>query len=245
MAEHGARPASGSRDNGLRCAGYVAVGDVDPRVADALLETLRRHDIAAYVTPTPGTRGGYLEVQLPSRPIDRLFADSTRAQQASELVADALLPDEEVDPPVAEPEAAETGGAEAGVAEARPAEPEIDFEASWRQLVGSLQAGAGSLGDGSLGESTSVPVELTVGGDPALDEHFVPPPPPPLPRLRRVTVVALLAILAGLVVLATNLDGGSLTWLGLIALVSGVATLVWHLKDGPPTDSGWDDGAVV
>ncbi|MDQ1694696.1 MAG: hypothetical protein QOJ03_49, partial [Frankiaceae bacterium] len=33
-------PRRGARDNGLRCAGYVAIGDLDPRVADALLATL-------------------------------------------------------------------------------------------------------------------------------------------------------------------------------------------------------------
>jgi hypothetical protein len=230
MVDHGAGPSSGARDNGLRCAGYVAVGDVDPRIADALLETLRHQGIAAYVVPTPGSRGGYLEVQLPSRPTDRLFADSAAAERAVELLADATVHDDAVTDD--------------------PADPEIDFEASWRQLVGSLQSGGGSLGDGSFGDasagdSTSIPVELPAGGDPALEEHFVPPPPPPLPRLQRVTIVALLAIVAGLVVLATNIAGGSLMWLGLIAVVSGVATLVWHLKDGPPSDSGWDDGAVV
>jgi hypothetical protein len=83
------------------------------------------------------------------------------------------------------------------------------------------------------------------GFDPALEEHFVPPPPPPFPRLRRVTVVSLLAIAAGIVILVTGVEGGSLSWLGIIAIVAGVATLVWHMKDGPPVDSGWDDGAVV
>ena len=41
MVEYGQGPRSGARDNGLRCAGYVPVGDLDPRVADALLESLR------------------------------------------------------------------------------------------------------------------------------------------------------------------------------------------------------------
>ena len=30
-------PRRGARDNGLRCSGYVAVADFDPRIADALL----------------------------------------------------------------------------------------------------------------------------------------------------------------------------------------------------------------
>ena len=50
---------------------------------------------------------------------------------------------------------------------------------------------------------------------------------------------------AGVLILLTNFDSGSLLWLAIIAIVSGVVTLVWHMKEGPPTDSGWDDGAVV
>lgn len=224
MVEHGQGPGSGARDNGLRCAGYLAVGDLDPRVADALLESLRAEGIAAYVSPTPAARGGYLEVTLPSRLTDRLYADSERVERAAELLAAAP---------------ADTAG-----------QADIDFEAAWQQLLGSLQSSPDApapqwpVGD-ELAGTTAGPSEPAAGGDPALDEHFVPPPPPPLPRLRPVTVVALLSILAGLVVLATDFDGGALTWLAVLAILGGAAALVYHLKDEPPTDSGWDDGAVV
>jgi hypothetical protein len=43
----------------------------------------------------------------------------------------------------------------------------------------------------------------------------------------------------------TQVGGGAFEWLGILAIVGGGAELVWHVKDGPPTDSGWDDGAVV
>lgn len=93
MVEHGQGPRSGARDNGLRCAGYVPVGDLDPRVADALLERLRDEGIAAYVAPTPGHRGGALEVTMPSRLTDRLYADSEHAARAWELLAATPLTD--------------------------------------------------------------------------------------------------------------------------------------------------------
>jgi hypothetical protein len=236
MVEHGQGPRSGARDNGLRCAGYVAVGDLDPRVADDLLETLRAEGIAAYVTPTPGARGGYLEVTLPSRMTDRLFADSTHAERAKELLGEAPQP-VEPDTPAR-----------------RDGEPEIDFESAWQQLLGSLQSNPSASGaQWPAAEGvTQVPVELPseafqlpIGGDPALDEHYVPPPPPPLPRLRRVTVISLLSILAGLLILATNLDGGDLVWLAVLAILAGGGALIYHVKEGPPPDSGWDDGAVV
>jgi hypothetical protein len=240
VVEYGQGPRSGARDNGLRCTGYVAVGDVDPRVADALLETLRTEGIAAYVTPTPAAQGGYLELRLPAQPSDRLYADSTRVERAGELLA------------------AESEPAPAA------ATPEIDFESAWQQVLGSLQSTAASApvppwpASEEIDSRTSqVPVSLPIGStnpvgddavmtnDPALEDHFVPPPPPPLPKLRRTTVMALTAIFGGLVVLATGFDGGGFAWLAILAILGGGARLVWQVKEGPPTDSGWDDGAVV
>ncbi len=209
MVEPGQGPRSGARDNGLRCAGYIAVGDLDPRVADELLESLRTEGIAAYVAPTPGA------------PTDRLYADSTQGARAHELLAAA-------------PDPAFPAG-EAGPDD--ETDNAIDFESEWRHLVGSLQAGD---------PTTSIPLSAaSFATPPELDEHFVPPPPPPLPKLRRVTVAALLSILGGLILIVTNLDGGALIWLAILAILGGGAALVYHVKEGPPNDSGWDDGAVV
>jgi hypothetical protein len=234
MVEHGQGPRSGSRDNGLRCAGYVAIGDLDPRVADDLLEALRSEGIAAYVAPTPGTQGGYLEVKLPARLTDRLYADSERADRAAELLAAApqeAAPDE---PAALKPMTTD-------------ADSQIDFESAWQQLLGSLQSGqTAPLGPPMAAAMDSdSSLDAPIGSDPAMDEHYIPPPPPPLPRLRRVTVISLLSILAGLVVLGTNFDGGDLVWLAVLAILGGGGALIYHVKQGPPTDSGWDDGAVV
>jgi hypothetical protein len=226
----GQGPRSGARDNGLRCANYVAIGDLDPRVADALLETFRSEGIAAYVTPTPATRGGYLETRPSSHLTDRLYADAERAERAHELL-----------PPA-------------------DATPEIDFDSAWQQVLSSLQSTSPSdspvppwpVSEDVDPSTTQVPIELPAefsavsgSGDPALDDHFVPPPPPPLPKLRRVTALALLAIIGGILVLATQFDDGAFDWLAILAILGGGGALVWHMKEGPPTDSGWDDGAVV
>jgi hypothetical protein len=222
--EYGQGPRSGARDNGLRCATYVAVGDLDPRVAGALLDALRDEGIAAYVTPTTAPRGGYLESPPPSGLTDRLYADADHAERARELL------------PAPDPT------------------DKIDFDSAWQQVLSSLQTPATSpvpswpvSEDVEPGTTTSVPVELPIGGTPHVDEddHFEPPPPPPFPSLRRVTWISLTAIAVGIVVLLTGYDDGQLFWPAIVAIVTGVATLVWHMKDGPPTDSGWDDGAVV
>jgi hypothetical protein len=250
--EYGQGPRSGSRDNGLRCAGYVAVGDLDPRVADALLDTLRTEGIAAYVIPSPRRQGGWLEVTSPGQLTDRLYADSSRAQRAGELLAlehgepavDATAAPVPGPPPPAPPEQpAASSGAED--------QPGIDFDTAWQQLLGSLQ---------STGTSTSrpwptteevepgafaTPAAGTLDEDPIFDEHFVPPPPPPLPRLRKETIIGLASILVGLVLLATNLDDGGFLWLAILAILAGAGTLIWNIKDRPPGDSDSDDGAIV
>jgi hypothetical protein len=210
-------PRRGSRDNGLRCANYTPVADLDPRVVDALLATLRDEGIAAYAAPTPAATGGAMEVRLPSRPIDRLWVDDTQVARAKDLV---------------DRESSE-----------RPAPEDVDFESAWQQVLVSLQATPGPATPTWPEEDQ--PPELDESYDPADEDHFDPPPPPPLPRLRKATLGAIAVMLFGLLIIATNVDGGSLRIVGVLALIGGAASLVWNMRNGPPTDSGWDDGAVV
>jgi hypothetical protein len=81
------------------------------------------------------------------------------------------------------------------------------------------------------------------------DEHFVPPPPPPLPRLRRGTVLGLALLLLGLLLLVApgllGLTSTIGTPLALIAVTGGIGWLVLRMRQGPPPDSGWDDGAQL
>lgn len=249
----------GTRDNGLRCGAYKAVADLDPRIADALLEALRDHGIAAYAGPTPATSGHYMELQLPDRPIDRLYVDEEQLDRARELVeeeqghADAVVepardvPDATPTPPGQPPE-------RAPVEQASAADSEIDFDAAWQQLLGSLQETPTTSvrfpAAPSRADEPTAPADVTDDDeydvyDPADEAHFEPPPPPPLPRLRKETLAALVAIGLGLFALATDFENGAFTFLAILAIIGGVASLIWHMKQGPPTDSGWDDGAVV
>ncbi|MBV9291139.1 MAG: hypothetical protein JO222_01720 [Frankiales bacterium] len=216
----------GTRDNGLRCASYVAVTDVDPRIADALLRELRDSGIAAYAAPTPAASGGYMELRLPERPLDRVWVDESLAERARAIVA-----------------------------------RETDFDTAWQQVLTSLQSTPGppmptwpassepaddaSAARGSEAVSEDADDDELAGFDPADEAHFEPPPPPPLPRFRPVTLGALVLIALGMLVVVTHFDGGNLDVLGYIAVFGGFASLVWNMRQGPPTDSGWDDGAVV
>jgi hypothetical protein len=183
--------------------------------------------------PTPGALGGNLEVKVPARLTDRLYADAEHADRATALLA--AVPQEAAPQELAPQEPIGTD-----------ADSQIDFESAWQQLLGSLQSGTTAPGPMPMAAPTGDDPDLEpIGSDPAMDEHYVPPPPPPLPRLRRVTVISLLSIVAGLVVLATDFDGGDLVWLAVLAILAGGGALIYHVKEGPPTDSGWDDGAVV
>jgi hypothetical protein len=230
----------------LRCGGYVAAGDLDPRVADALLDALRSEGIAAYASPTPASRGGYLELKLP----DRVYVDSEKSARAMELFAEEQS--ESSHPAGGTPT---TSGPAESPASTSPGPADVDVDAAWQQLLTSLQSPTTAVTwpdreDVSAG--TPPPTfdadQLAVGTasyDDPDDEHYIPPQPPPLPKLRTVTIGALACIIGGIVVLITGIDGGDLAWLGWLAIVGGGAALVWYMQDRPPTDSGWDDGAVV
>jgi hypothetical protein len=82
------------------------------------------------------------------------------------------------------------------------------------------------------------------------DEHFVPPVPPPLPRLDPLTKGAWVALFGGpayllIAVMADWQVPGWAAFVAVAAFIGGFATLVVHMGERPPRDSGPDDGAVV
>lgn len=86
--------------------------------------------------------------------------------------------------------------------------------------------------------------------DPADEEHYTPPPPPPLPRTDLATKLAWVALFGGPgYLLVTAMLGwrmeGWVLFTAVAAFIGGFITLVIRMGDGPPNDSGWDDGAVV
>ncbi|MFF5107870.1 hypothetical protein [Streptosporangium sp. NPDC000509] len=80
--------------------------------------------------------------------------------------------------------------------------------------------------------------------------HYVPPPPPPLPKTDATTKIAWLALFGGpaylliSAALGWNLQGWML-FTAVAAFIGGFVALVVRMGDGPPNDSGWDDGAVI
>jgi hypothetical protein len=118
------------RDNGFVARHYLPLADLDPRLAEAMLEVLRGESIAAYVEPSTGRLGGYLEVHLPDRPHDRLWVDREQRDRAAALLSQhteaAPLPALPVDGPASDT-------TESDVANS-------SFEDAWAELVANYDA---------------------------------------------------------------------------------------------------------
>ncbi|MCP2256717.1 hypothetical protein LX15_000400 [Streptoalloteichus tenebrarius] len=112
---------------------------------------------------------------------------------------------------------------------------------------------AAGAGDRALAGAEPAPVEPAAENradhEDHADEHYVPPEPPPLPPLRAPTVGALTLLVVGVLLLVVpSLVGWShqlTTPLALVSLTAGIGWLVLRMRQGPPPDSGWDDGAQV
>ncbi|WP_182897287.1 hypothetical protein [Microbispora sp. H10830] len=85
---------------------------------------------------------------------------------------------------------------------------------------------------------------------PADDDHYIPPAPPPLPHGDALSRLSWLALFGGpaYLLLAALLQwpmDGWIVFAAVSAFIAGFVILVVRMGDGPPADSGWDDGAVV
>jgi hypothetical protein len=88
MTESAPPPPSGRRDNGLPSAEWGALVDLDPRLSEALLDRLAAGGVAAYVEPAASSIDTWSSaIELPKRPLDRLWVDAGRADQARTVVS--------------------------------------------------------------------------------------------------------------------------------------------------------------
>ncbi|MGH8890619.1 MAG: hypothetical protein ACRDV3_12805 [Acidothermaceae bacterium] len=124
------------RDNGFVARHYLPLADLDPRLAEAMLDVLRAESIAAYVEPSTGHVGGYLEVHLPERPRDRLWVDRERRDRAASLLSEhtaaPLLP---MDDAIAANQSAATHSAGEPGGSTGPASDASGIDDAWAQLV--------------------------------------------------------------------------------------------------------------
>jgi hypothetical protein len=81
---------AGRRANGLPASDWAAMVDVDPRLSEGLLGRLAAAGVAAYVEPASAVDTVHRAVTLPPRPLDRLWVDPDRADQARAVLTSEI-----------------------------------------------------------------------------------------------------------------------------------------------------------
>ena len=232
---------TGQDSNGLLAPMYVPLTDVDREVGRALLSTLGRARIAAYLTAVPG---------LDDEARRRLFVAADERSDARTIVAsvlrasDAPVPsfrEENRDEPRRDPlDGVDTEAAFAElvsdwhvdtVKAVRDAERQLrEEDADWRARLNQQQAPE---------QKDLVWLD---------DDHYVPPPPPPLPRLSAPTIGAIALIVFAILVLAfadrmgIGTDVRFLVGIGSILFAGYILISRLRPRDDEETD---DDGAVI
>lgn len=248
------------RDNGLAAAAYTPLADLDPQLADHMLDALRDEGVAAFALPAPGQSGPYLEVRLPDRPTDRLWVDRSSAAQARSVL-DALLPQL-----IAELDrhgrgiTAASPGAHAATSEdeawqaivAGYDEPSTDPVPRWpaqEDVDPGPESGPARPAPGVEAWRAPLPAPEP-RPRPDREEHYVPPPPPPLPTSDPATRLAWIGVLGppAAVFLAALAQWSISAWPALLlalAFIASFVTLVLRMPERRADGDGPDDGAVV
>lgn len=224
------------RGNGLRAPSYAPLVDLDPRLADAMLEALRAAGVAAYAVPVGSEASAQLIPRPASGPKDRLYVDA-EADDVAAHVLRSHLPDEFGEDRREERAWKEiVAGFDTDPTDPVPRWPvaeDLDSEATVRA--------------GTTDTERRQPDETTVDDS---DDHFVPPPPPPVPRPDPLTVAGWMALFGGpaYLLVATMLDWTTPGWLAFAAVgafVGGFVLLVLRLGEDRDGNGDEDDGAVV
>jgi hypothetical protein len=141
------QPPGGRRGNGLQAAEWGALVDVDPRLSTALLDSLAAVGVPAYAEPAAGSVDAVSRAAaLPKRPLDRLWVDAGRADEARAVVGaeiaelTALLAEDEPGSTAhgfvqAVPRSAAHKVLKPPVLPAAPAAGSDDPDEAWRQIV--------------------------------------------------------------------------------------------------------------
>jgi hypothetical protein len=225
-------PASrrGRRDNGLESEAFSPVADVDPRLADHLLDVLGLRAVPAYVEPAP-----------PIGPVtaDRLYVAAHQTGEARQVLTDIAS---ELGIEVSHNR--HQSAADAAAAEHRDPLEGIDTDAEFAAIIADLD----DLGR-PLFDLMSSPSAQSAAAEESVEvEHFVPPPAPPIPRPAFATGMAVVVTLLGIVVIAFGSMIGLPTDLplplGVVLVLFGTVMLILRLRPDPWDDSD-DDGAVV
>ena len=265
----------GRRDNGLVASQYEAVGDVDPRVGEHLLDVLAGDGIAAYLQPSTDQHPVTRTTSLPARPTDRLFVDSQHVGAARNYLRQVT-----VDQPrtTVTDEDPGSGGPDSQA----QTDPEPDVDSAWAEIVAGYHLTADPPStprdevtldeprllpriDPDADRAEGRPWRRADPAEPSLldaldtfgatlpddddDEGYTPPPPPPLPRISAAAALGVAAIVGGLLLFVwpdlLPMAHDAVLVLAFALIVAGFGTLIWRLRPGDEEDDDFDDGARI
>ena len=249
--------------SGLPAGAYAKLVDVDPPIAEHVLDLLAQARIPAHAEPLVGDTGPYRDVRAPDRPTTRIYVEKSRLAEARHAISDGL--------PSLRAEFHADAAARADADDMKRASADR-IEAAWDDIVAGFHTADPPPRPGVEGSGLSqrlvrehteppepthpdapVPTATPTSGprdyelaDDLDDEGFTPPPPPPMPRPRdRFDALAWIGLIGGplAIILAFVLGtGGWLAAAGFAAFTAGFVTLVARSSDR--RDDG-DNGAVV
>ena len=239
----------------LPAGAYAKLVDVDPPIAEHVMDLLAQARIPAYAEPLVGDTGPYRDVRAPDRPTTRIYVEKSRLAEARDAISSGL--------PALRADFHADAAARADADDMRRASSER-IEAAWDDIVSGFHTaeppprpgieGSG-LSQRLVREHTEPPEPPAAGApgprdyvvaDDLDDEGFTPPPPPPMPRPRdRFDALAWIGVLGGplAIILAFVFGlGGWVAAAGFAAFTAGFVTLVARASDRRDDDG---DGAVV
>lgn len=243
------------RSNGLTASSYLPVADLNPSLAEALLDELKEKGIAAYSQPVDSSSvAGLGRPEYRTEVLVRLYVDAA-ATDAALVLVHAMEPGvarRNEDLTWAQIVAGYDTPAAGEVApwpvyedvdpdstkDAEDAEDALDRQPlSAIEQAAALRAAAARAADQRAAREAD-------------EDRFVPPPPPPLPRLTGAEQAAWLGLIGGpAVLLAAAVLALSLpTWLTLISalgFIGGFIALVVRMDDGSARLDDPEDGAQV
>ncbi len=256
------------RSNGLTAATYTPVADLDPRIANALLDELKAQGVAAYTKPVESaTTAGFDRPEFRVDVRDRLYVDARASAQVLDQISNEhpeLIDDNDdlawarlvagFDAPLESAVAPWPVAEDLGVDEAPRDERDERKDAADAPTSAPGDSRPRARWGSRPGEGGSDDEDFLLSTSrarpPDEEDRFVPDPPPPLPKLAPYKQVAWLGLIGGplllVIVVLSNL--ALPTWasvLAVVGFVGGFVTLVVTMDDNAHDGSGPDDGAVV
>lgn len=242
------------RSNGLTASSYSPVADLNPSVAEGLLDELKDRQIAAYCEPVESpSMSAFDRPEFHVEVLVRLYVDSAATDQVRDVLSskDPYLLHGNDDLTWAQIVAGYDIPSTDRVAP-WPVYEDVDSVAAEDAETPTALLPAPEL-DGHPTEdvrSGSANRRATRFEEAAEEDRFVPPPPPPLPtlsgadRLGWLGLVGGPAVLVAAAVLAVTLP----TWITLIAalgFIGGFVSLVVRMDNGDDRFDDPDNGAQV